>query len=191
MAKDPETHVTELLGRWSEGDESAFDELVPLVYAELRRIANIYMKKENIGHTLQPTSLVNEAFIKLMDQKRIKWQNRGHFYAVAATIMRRILVDHARKRAARKRGGGEIPSNLHEATNLIDQQAAELLALDKALESLKSFDERKCRIVELRYYVGLTNEEIAEILNLTPRSVLRDWTIAKAWLRSEITRSGL
>ena len=179
--------VTELLIAWGDGRRDALDELLPLVYAELRQLAARYLKREPDGHTLQPTALVHEAFVRLVDQRRVKWKNRAHFYGVSAQVMRRILVDHARARKAGKRGSGWDRVPLVEdsvASNGID---VDLLALDGALTRLSEFDPQQERIVELRYFGGLTIEETALALGISPATVVREWTIAKAWLRNELT----
>lgn len=179
--------VTELLAAWSEGEEMALDQLIPLVEAELRRIAHNYMRRENSDNTLQTTALVNEAYLKLVDQKNVRWQNRSHFFALSANIMRRILLDHARERLAAKRGGGAHHLEMEKAEILSPEKSAELLALDEALEKLKQIDKLKSRIVELRYFGGLTLEETAEALEVAPITVSVNWRLAKAWLAREIT----
>ena len=155
---------------------------MPLVYEELRRLAHQYMRRESPGHTLQTTALVNEAYFRLVGQKQVRWQNRAHFFAISAQLMRRILVDHARGRQYAKRGGGAQKVSLDGVAVVAQEQAADLLALDEALRSLAAVDERKCRIVELRYFGGLGVEETAEALKLSPRTVMREWSMAKAWL---------
>ena len=179
--------VTQLLKAWGNGDEAARDELMTLVYAELHRLAHQYLKRERPGHTLQTSALVNEAFVKLIDQKDVRWQNRGHFFAIAAQLMRRILVDHARIRRAAKRGGSASPVSLDDALVISNERSAEVVALDEALTALATVDERKSQIVELRFFGGLSIEETAEVLAVSPGTVMRDWTLAKAWLRREMT----
>jgi len=174
--------ITQLLVEWRDGDQTALDRLIPLVHQELRRLAHHYLKQERHEHTLQTTALVNEAYLKLVDHKGMQWQNRAHFFAVAAQAMRRILVDHARTRDALKRGGGLVMTNLDEAAALVDTQAADLLALNDALNRLAQFDARKSRIVELRYFGGMTFEETAEVIGLSPTTVNREWKSAKTWL---------
>ena len=175
--------VTELLAAWGEGDREAFEALMPLVYDELRRLARRYMKGERPGNTLQTSALINEAYLRLVDQRDVRWQNRAHFYGIAARLMRRILVDHARSRHYQKRGGGARRVSLEEALAVSEERAREVVALDEALEGLAAVDERKSRLVELRFFGGLSIEETAEVLGVSPGTVMRDWTLAKAWLR--------
>jgi RNA polymerase sigma-70 factor (ECF subfamily) len=180
--------VTELLLNWRDGDRAAIDRLIPIVYAELRRLARAYMRRELPGHTLQTTALVNEAYLRLIDQK-VTWQNRAHFMGVAAQLMRRILVDHARKRRTARRGGDQFKVSLAEASGGgAEKDAAELIALDEALTSLAVLDPRKCKTVELRYFGGLTIPETAEVLGVSHTTVEEDWKVARAWLRREMTR---
>lgn len=179
--------VTQLLADWARGDKSAFDKLLPLVHDELRRIARRQMSHENPGHTLQATALVNEAYLKLAGHEGFEWHNRAHFYAVCAQVMRHILIDHARAHARDKRGGGAIQVSLDKATVIADEKADEYLALDGALRFLESVDPQKGRIVELRYFGGLTVEETAEVLDISPRTVRREWRRSKAWLYKMIT----
>jgi RNA polymerase sigma-70 factor, ECF subfamily len=174
--------ITQLLIEWREGDESALDRLVPLVYDELHRLAHHYMRSERPGHTLQTSDLVNEAYLRLVDHKGMRWQNRVHFYGVAAQAMRRILVDHARLRGSAKRGGRARIIGLEEATTLPQRQAADLVALDEALNELAVLDARKSKIVEMRYFGGMTMEETAEALGISTATVSRDWNTAKGWL---------
>jgi len=174
--------ITKLLIEWREGDQTALDRLIPLVHQELHRLAHHYLKHERPGHTLQTTALVNEAYLKLVDHKGMRWQNRSHFFAVAAQAMRRILVDHARTRDALKRGGGIAPAPLDEAATVADTQAAHLLALNEALDQLSAMDERKGRIVVLRYFGGMSVEETAEVVGVSAATVMREWSIAKTWL---------
>jgi RNA polymerase sigma-70 factor (ECF subfamily) len=178
--------VTQLLVAWSDGDQSALDQLVPLVHGELRRLARSYMRGERRGHTLQTTALVNEAYLKLVDQKHVRWQNRAHFLAIAAQLMRRILVDYARRRQYRKRGGDALQVSLADAELLSDERTPDLMALDEALVSLAEIDPRRSQVVELRFFGGLNIEETAEILKVSPTTVERDWTTAKAWLYQRI-----
>jgi len=190
MASSLPQQVTQLLVAWSDGDQTARDELIPLVYEELHRLAHHYMKRERPGHTLQTSGLVNEAFVKLVDQRDVRWQTRAHFFGIAAQMMRRILVDHARSRQSAKRGGDLRQVSLNEATIVSDQRAADVVALDEALKNLAAIDQRKSQIVELRYFGGLSTEETAEVLKVSPGTVNRDWTLAKAWLRREMTVAG-
>jgi RNA polymerase sigma factor (TIGR02999 family) len=181
-------NITKLLLDWRNGDGEALDRLMPLVYEELRRMANHYMRNERKGHTLQTSALVNEVYLRLVDHENIEWQNRAHFFGVAAQAMRRILVDHARTRNYQKRGGGAQQVSLDEAATLTEDRAAELIALDEALQELAKMDERKSRVVELRYFGGLSLEETAEALGVSIPTVTRDWNTAKAWLMREMTR---
>ena len=174
--------VTQLLKDWSGGDEGALGKLIPLVQPELHRLAHHYMSRERAGHTLQTTALLNEAYLQLIDDPKRNWQNRTHFMAAAAQLMRRIIVDYARERRSLKRGGGALKVSLDEAALVTEKQSEELLALDEALERLGVQDPRKRQIVELRYFGGLTVEETAEFLKLSHRTVKREWRIAKAWL---------
>ena len=178
--------VTELLLRWRAGDQKCLNRLVPLVEGELRRIAHRYMRMERHGHTLQTTALVNEAYLKLVDQAQVDWQNRAHFLGVAARLMRHILVDHARKLCAGKRGGGAQVLPLDQGLDVSPQKPAALVALDDALSELAGFDRRKARVVELRYFGGMSVEETAEALGVHPDTVMRDWRLAKVWLKREI-----
>jgi RNA polymerase sigma-70 factor (ECF subfamily) len=175
--------VTQLLADWSNGDQAALDKLLPLVNNELRQLARRYMRRENPGHTLQTSALVNEAYLRLIDQKSVRWQNRAHFFGIAAQLMRRILIDHARSHHYAKRGGGALRVSLDEAAAVTDARAAELLAVDEALEKLTAMDARKGRIVELRFFGGLSLEETAEVLGISSPTVQREWRAAKAWLR--------
>jgi RNA polymerase sigma factor (TIGR02999 family) len=179
----PATHrVTQLLVDWSGGNKAALDQLMPLVYEDLRRLARRYMRREGSGHTLQTTGLVNEAYQRLVDQKQVRWQNRAHFFGIAAQLMRRILVDHARTRQRAKRGGGALQVSLAEAGAIAQESPTDLLALDEALARLAEVDGRKSQIVELRFFGGLSIKETAEVLQVSPGTVMRDWTMAKAWL---------
>lgn len=182
--------VTQLLVAWSDGDAAARDELMPLVYEELRRLAHRYMGRERIGHTLQTSGLVNEAYLRLIDQSQVHWQNRAHFFGIAAQMMRRILVDYARSRGYAKRGGDARQVSLDQAALVSEERAADVVALDDALKGLAEMDLRKSQIVELRFFGGLSIEETAEVLAVSPGTVMRDWTLAKAWLRREMTAEG-
>jgi len=179
--------VTQLLAAWGKGDDDSREQLMSLVYDELHRLAHRYMKRESPGHTLQTSALVNEAFVRLVDQKNVQWQSRAHFFAIAAQMMRRILVDYARGRNYAKRGGGEQALSLDEGLIVSDERSAEVVAVHEALEELAKFDTRKSQIVELRFFGGLTIDETAEVLGVSPGTVMADWTMAKAWLRREIS----
>lgn len=181
------TDVTQLLVAWGSGDEAALDQLMPLVYDELRRLARRHLGKERREHTLQPTALVNEAYLKLANQHAVQWQERAQFFALAAQAMRRILVDHARGRQYLKRGGDAQQVSLDVSLMGAHERAAEVIALDDALQGLAQFDARKCRIVELRFFGGLSIEETAQVLQVSPGTVMRDWTFAKAWLQKELS----
>ena len=185
----PSQNITKLLVDWRNGDQEALDQLMPLVYDELRRMANHYMRNERKGHTLQTSALVNEAYLRLVDHENIDWQNRSHFFGLAAQAMRRILVDHARSRNYQKRGGNAERVSLDEAANFAEERATELIALDEALQELAKLDPRKSRIVEMRYFGGLTGEETAEALGISTATVARDWETAKAWLLRELSRT--
>lgn len=180
--------VTQLLVAWSGGDESALDRLIPLVNDELRRLAHRYISGERAGHTLQTTALVNEAYLRLVDSSRVRWQNRAHFFAVSAQLMRRILVDYARARRSQKRGGG-LQVSLDQALPIAPEREPDLMALDDALSALAEMDHRKGRVVELRFFGGLSVEETAEVLEVSPDTVMRDWRLAKAWLLRELSES--
>jgi RNA polymerase sigma factor (TIGR02999 family) len=188
MTKASPKEVTQLLLDWSQGNQAALDELTPLVYEELRRLAHHHMRRERAGHTLQTTALVNEAYLRLVDQKNVRWQNRAHFFAVSAQLMRRILVDYARKHRYAKRGGGALKVSLDEAAILPEERAADLMALDDALKSLAAIDPQQSRVVELRFFGGLTIEETAEVLKLSQDMVKREWSTAKAWLYQEMSK---
>jgi RNA polymerase sigma factor (TIGR02999 family) len=174
--------VTKLLGDWSGGDEGALEKLIPLVQPELHRLAHHYMSRERPGHTLQTTAILNEAYLRMVDNTKPLWQSRTHFVAAVAQLMRRVMVDHAREHQSLKRGGGALKVTLDEAALVTQTRSEELLALDEALETLTAQDPRKCQIVELRYFGGLTVEETAEFLKLSQRTVEREWNMAKAWL---------
>ena len=182
--------VTQLLNEWSNGDQAALDKLMPLVYGELRLMARRYMARQNPSHTLQTTALINEAYLKLVGQAEKHWQNRAHFFGVAAQAMRCILVDYARSRQYEKRGGGAQQVSLDEALTVSHERAAELVALDDALQELAKVDPRKCRVVELRFFGGLSVEETAEALKVSEVTVMRDWSLAKAWLHRELSKGG-
>ena len=179
--------VTQLLTRWSNGDRDARDKLIPLVYDELRRRANSYMNGQPPGHTLQTTALIHEAYVRLVDQHNVQWQNRAHFFGIAAQLMRRILVDHARAKKRVKRGGSDVRVSLNDATVAIKGQDLDVVALDEALECLAQIDEQQSRVVELRFFSGLTVEETAEVMGISKATVKRDWSMAKAWLHRELT----
>src|SRR5207237_3983015 len=178
--------VTGLLLKWGQGNDSALERLIPLVYDELHRIARRHIGHEAIGHSLQPTALVNEAYLRLVAAHNVAWQDRTHFLAVSARIMRRILVDHARSRRYQKRGGDAVRVTFDEALVVSDESTQDLVALDDALVALETFDERKSRVIELRFFGGLSVEETASVLEVSPDTVLRDWRLAKAWLRREM-----
>lgn len=180
------SEITALLVDWSNGDQTALDKLLPLVEKELRRIAHSYMRRENPDHTLQTTALVNEAYLRLIDQKRTHWQNRAHFFGIAARIMRRILLNYARDQHRAKRGGTAIQVSLSEASVVSLERTGELIALDEALHRLALVDERKSQVVELRYFGGLDVQETAEVLKVSTITVIRDWKFARAWLLREI-----
>ena len=180
--------VTELLLAWGEGDETALDQLVPLVHAELRCMAARYMAGERVGHTLQPTALVNELYLRLVDVDRVRWQNRSHFFAVAARLMRRVLVDSARSRGYQKRGGGAERVTFDEAIAIDIGRGHELLALDDALAALAQLSPRQSQVVEMRFFAGLSIEEIASVLGVSAATVMRDWKLSKSWLLRELDR---
>lgn len=183
---DDRSQVTELLKQWTDGRRDALDQLIPRIYSELRKLASSYLRRERADHSLQPTALVHEAFLKLVDQHAVQWQNRAHFFGIAAQAMRRILVDHARAHAAEKRGSGERPVAIDD--NLPGGAGVDIdvIALDEALCKLAALDLQQSRIVELRYFGGLTMQETAEALKISPATVGRDWTVAKAWLYAEL-----
>ena len=185
MAIPSQKDVTRLLVDWANGDQAALQELMPLVYDELRRLASRYMRRESEGHTLQTSALVNEAYLRLIDQKNVRWQNRAHFFGIAAQLMRRILVDHARSRSRLKRGGQIQKLSLDEQA-VIAKEAAEVIALDEALKNLAEMDPRKSQIVEMKFFGGLTTEEVAEVLKVTSRTVEREWRKARAWLNRAV-----
>lgn len=180
--------ITQLLIDWSKGSQDAVEHLFPLVYEELRRLAHHYVTKERPGHTLQTTAVVHEAYLRLIDQRHVQWQNRAHFFAIASQMMRRILITHAQSHAYAKRGGGALKVSIDEAAVLSPERATELIALDEALTSLTAIDPRRSQVVELRFFGGLSNEEIAEVLKISPNTVTRDWNVAKAWLYREMSK---
>ncbi len=187
MSTTSPDHVTELLLAWGQGDGTALEQLMPLVYDELHRLAHRYLGGERPGHLLQTTALVNEAYLRLVDSSRVQWQNRAHFYAVSAQLMRRVLVDFARARNYQKRGGAALQVSLDEALVGSTERSADLVVLDDALNALAQTDERASRVVELRFFGGLSIEETAEALKISPETVKRDWQWAKAWLLREIS----
>ena len=189
MAEPSPQDITRLLARWSDGDEGALTFLTPLIYGELRRKAAYLLRNERQGHTLQATALVNEVFLKLEGNAKVQWQNRSHFFAVAARAMRRILVDYARQHRRDKRGGGAVFVPLDEALAVSPEVSADLLLLDQALDRLLAVDPRKAKVVELRFFGGLENDETARVLQVSPNTVMRDWNLAKAWLRREMEAS--
>lgn len=185
MATSAPQEITRLLLAWGAGEAAAFEQLMPLVYGELRLLARRYLRAERAGHTLQATALVNEAYLRLIEVKQVQWQNRAHFFGMAARLMRRVLVDFARSRNYQKRGGGARPLALHEALMLDEQRGrrhSEVVALDEALQALAKVDERKSRVVEMRFFGGLSEKEIAAVLGVAPETVRRDWRLAKSWL---------
>jgi RNA polymerase sigma factor (TIGR02999 family) len=185
---DTSPNVTQLLLAWSDGDNEALEKLMPLVYGELKLLAERRLRRERSGHTLEPTALVHEAYLKLIDQKQARWRNRAHFFAIAAQAMRRILVDHARARQSEKRGGGDQKLSFDEAIDVSDQRVNQMVALDDALEALAELDPQKSRVVELKYFGGLSLEEIAEALGVSRATVIREWRMAKAWLYGELSK---
>lgn len=187
MTEVPAHEVTQLLRAWSEGDERALEKLMPLVYEELHRLARRYMAGERPGHTLQTSALVNEAYLRLVDVKNLNWQNRAHFFGVSAQLMRRILVDFARSRRSLKRGGEALTVSLEEGSIVSRAKGADVVALDDALKSLAEIDPRRSRVVELRFFGGLSAEESAEVLKVSPETVLHDWKLAKVWLLRQLS----
>ena len=190
MATAATQEITKLLKAWGEGDRAALDELTPLCYQELRRLAHRHMKRERTGHTLQTSELVNEAFLRLADWEDVEWQNRAHFFAMAARIMRNILVDLARSRRRDKRGGSALMVSLSAAAHIPQERSVDLVALDEALDALAALNERQSRVIELRFFGGLTIEETAEVLKVSPDTVRRDWRLAQAWLYRELSKGG-
>jgi RNA polymerase sigma factor (TIGR02999 family) len=180
--------VTKLLLAWGAGDENALQRLLPVVYGELHDLARRYMVKENPGHTLQASALVNEAYLKLVDNRRVQWQNRAQFFGVSAQLMRRILVDSARRRQYLKRGGGAAQVTLHEEFAISGRESKDIIAIDDALKALETVDPRKARVVEMRFFAGLSAEETAQALHVSEETVLRDWKLAKAWLFKELKK---
>ena len=189
MAHESPSQVTKLLQGWRAGERSAPDELLPLVYDELRRLAHHYLKNERPHHTLQSTALVNEAYLRLVEQDLPKWESRAHFFAIAAQLMRQILVDYARRHRASKRGSGACMLELDDAAGLPQRKSVDVIALDDALNTLSEIDPRQSRVVELRFFAGLSVEETSEVMGIATATVQRDWTAARAWLHREISRS--
>jgi RNA polymerase sigma-70 factor (ECF subfamily) len=181
--------VTQMLQHWGDGSREGLDRLIPIVYGELRRQASRYLRRERLGNTLQTTGLVHETYLRLVDQKQVRWQNRAHFFGIAAQLMRRILVDHVRARKRAKRGGSDLKLPLDEAMGVSKEKEIDLITLDEALTRLAEIDEQQSRIVELRFFSGLGVEETAEVLGISERTVKRDWQVAKLWLRREISRN--
>jgi RNA polymerase sigma factor (TIGR02999 family) len=190
MATPSTQEITQLLVAWNNGDAAALEQLTPLVHAELHRLAKRYMAGERQGHILQTTALVNEAWLRLIDWQNVEWQNRAHFFGLAAQMMRRILVDFARAQHREKRGGEALQVSLSEAANVAEEQGADLVALDDALQALEKLDPRQARVVELRFFAGLSLEETAEALNVSVATVRRDWSLAEAWLFRELSKGG-
>jgi RNA polymerase sigma factor (TIGR02999 family) len=186
MQQRPE-NITELLASYGRGDKESLDQLMPIVYEELRRQAARYLRREQAGHTLQTTALIHEAYVRLVDQRNMQWQNRAHFFGIAAQMMRRILVDHARSKKRAKRGGSEVRVSLDEATVAVKGQDLDVVALDEALQRLAEIDEQQSRVVELRFFSGLSVEETAEVMGISKSTVKRDWSMAKAWLHRELS----
>ena len=189
MSGDTQVDVTGLLVNWSNGDQQALEELMPLVYGELRRLAKAYLRRERSDHTLQSTALVNEAFLRLVNQRNVQWKNRAHFFGIAAQLIRRILVDHARAHQADKRGAGAFKLSLDEAIGVAEKQDLDLVALDDALKRLTELDPQQGRIVELRFFAGLSIEETGEVLGVSPATVKRDWSTARAWLYRDLSKA--
>jgi len=189
MPDPSSTDTTELLRAWADGDSRALEQLTPRVYRELRRVAAHLLQNERPGHTLQSTDLVHEVYLRLVNAREVEWQHRAHFFAVSATLMRRILLDRARRKAAAKRGGNAQPLDLDKTVNVAQTQARELLALDDALDALAEVDPRKARIVELRFFGGLSVKETAEVVKVSSDTVMRDWKLARAWLLTELSQA--
>ena len=189
MSRPSKNELTLLLNAWSEGDESALEKLMPVVYDELHRLAHRYMRNEKPGHTLQTTALVNEAYMRLVDMNTMHWQNRNHFFAISARLMRRILVDFARARKYLKRGGHAQQVSFDETLLAFPQKAADLVALDDALNAMAEIDPRKCSVVEMRFFAGMSVEETAEVLHVSADTVMRDWKMAKIWLLRELSKT--
>jgi RNA polymerase sigma factor (TIGR02999 family) len=188
MSPEPQADVTQLLVSWSMGNQAALEALMPLVYGELRRLASAYLRRERPDHTLQSTALVHEAFLKLVNQREVEWRNRAHFYGIAAQMIRRILVDYARSHHAGKRGAGAVKLALDEALAVPEKKDLDLLGLNDVLEQLAQMDPRQNRIVELRFFAGLSIEETAEVMQLSPATIKREWNSARAWLFRELSR---
>lgn len=187
-AKTP-PDISRLLRKWSDGDRAALEELLPLVYDELHQQAERYLRRERVGHTLQTTALIHEAYLRLIDQRDVRWQSRTHFFAIAAQMMRRVLIDYARAKHREKRGGDDVRLSLDKAYLVAaNEDSVDLIALDQALHRLAELDEQQARVVELRYFGGLSLEETAEVLHISRATTARDWEVAKAWLRRELTR---
>ena len=186
MPPQSSKEITRLLVAWSDGDDAALDQLAPLIHAELHRLAHQHMRRERPGHVLQTSALINEAYLRLIDWKNVRWQNRAHFFGVAAQLMRRILVDFARDRQYLKRGGGAVQVSLTEAASFIVHRSGDFVALDEALKALAEIDPRKVKVVEMRFFAGLSVEEVAELLNVSKETVMRDWRLAKVWLLREL-----
>src|SRR5580700_3155491 len=191
MNPAPSVEITGLLKAWAGGDREALERLTPLVYAELRRMAGRYMAKERAGNSLQATALVNEAFLRLVEVDNVRWQDRAHFFAVSAQMMRRILVDAARARGSDKRGGAVVKVDFNASIDAMPDRPGQLVALDEALDALAQFDPRKAKVIEMRFFGGLSVEETAEVLKISTQSVMRDWKLARAWLMREMGKSGL
>jgi RNA polymerase sigma factor (TIGR02999 family) len=189
MSGEMQHEVTQILQEWSRGDQDAAARLMPFVYDELRRQARLFLMRERGTHTLQPTALVHEAYLRLVDQTRVNWQNRSHFYGIAASMMRRVLIDHARAHVTEKRGGVSIHLSIDDVDIPIEQRAASIVALDEALDKLAELDERKCKVVEMRFFAGLDDEEIAKVLGVTTRTVQRDWQKARLLLYHELSQT--
>jgi RNA polymerase sigma factor (TIGR02999 family) len=191
MTRESSSAITLLLKAWGGGDQTAFEKLVPLVHAELRRLARRYMGRERVGHTLQPTALINEVYLRLIDWGSISWQDRAHFFGLSARLMRRVLVDHARRQRRGKRGGDAVTIAFDEAAVVPRESTADLVAIDDALNALATHDVRKSQIVELRFFGGLSVEETAEVLKISSRTVKREWSLARAWLYCQLTQEDL
>jgi RNA polymerase sigma factor (TIGR02999 family) len=185
--QEPPENITELLASYGRGNKESLDQLMPIVYDELRRQAARYLRREQVGHTLQTTALIHEAYVRLVDQRNMQWQNRAHFFGIAAQMMRRILVDHARSKKRVKRGGSEIRVSFEDANVAAKGQDLDVVALDEALERLAQIDEQQSRVVELRFFSGLSVEETAEVMGISKSTVKRDWSMAKAWLHRELS----
>lgn len=188
MSIDTTNEITDLLLAWNEGEQTALEKLAPLVEVELRRLARSYMRRERAGHTLQTTALINEAYVRLINARRVSWQNRAHFYGIAARVMRRILVDFAREKSYQKRGGGAFQITLNDDLAVSPNDDPDLLALDEALNELARVDERKAQVVEMRFFGGLTEKETAVALNVSPETARRDWRLAKSWLLRRLSQ---